>query len=141
LHIESGVGSTFLSCEKPNALPCEQIRIRAGVGEFEAIQLGNLNFRSLDFEGGIGSTRLDFSGQWTKDAAASLKVGIGELSMLLPPYLGAEVNAEKKFLSGLHLESFTQYGASYYSQNYETAKQRLRLHLHTGIGSIRVKWL
>jgi hypothetical protein len=84
---------------------------------------------------------LDFSGQWTKDAAASLKVGIGELSMLLPPYLGAEVNAEKKFLSGLHLESFTQYGASYYSQNYETAKQRLRLHLHTGIGSIRVKWL
>lgn len=141
LEIESGVSTTFLSCESPNNITCDRLRFRAGVGKFEALQLGNLNFRQLDFEGGIGSSRLDFSGQWRDRADVSVKMGIGELVVSLPPQIGAEVDSAKRFLSGLHLESFSQRGGSYYSDNYESAKHRVRFRLVTGIGSIRVRWL
>lgn len=141
LQIQSGVSSTFISCDTPNSIACERLHMKAGVGEFEAIQLGNLNFDSLDFEGGVGSSRLDFAGQWHKNATVSVKMGIGELQIKLPREVAAQVDTEKKFLSGLHLESFFQRGSSYFSDNFDSSSIKLRFRLHTGIGSIQVKWL
>jgi hypothetical protein len=141
LEIESGVSSSSIYCATPNPIVCERLHVKAGVGELEALQLGNLNFSSLDFEGGIGSSRLDFSGQWRNNASISVKMGIGELQIKLPREVGAEVESEKKFLSGLHLESFSQRGSTYFSDNFDSSAIRLSFQLHTGIGSIQVKWL
>ena len=141
LQIQSGVSSTFISCDTPNLIACERLHMKAGVGEFEALQLGNLNFETLDFEGGVGSSHLDFGGRWRRNASVSVKMGIGELQIKLPREVGAQVESEKKFLSGLHLESFLQRGSTYFSDNFDSSSIKLSFHLQTGIGSIRVKWL
>lgn len=141
LEIESGVSSTFISCESPNQVTCKRLRFKAGVGKFEALQLGNLNFRRLEFEGGVGTSRLEFSGQWRDDANVSVQMGVGKLTIQLPSRLGAEVDCRKKFLSGLHLESFTPRGGLYFSDNYDKTQYHVRFRLRTGIGSIHVNWL
>lgn len=141
LDLESGVSSTFLSCDTPNQTACERLHFRAGVGKFEALQLGNLHFRKMDFEGGVGSSQLDFSGQWHDDGDVSVKMGVGELVIKLPSQIGAEVHTEKSFLSGLHLDSFTKQGDRYISDNFQKTSQHVRFELKTGIGSIRVLWL
>jgi hypothetical protein len=141
LDLESGVSSTFIACDTPNPGTCERLHMKAGVGELEALQLGNLNFETMDFEGGIGSSSLDFAGQWRRNASIKVKMGIGELQVRLPREVAAEVNSEKKFLSGLHLESFQQRGSTYFSDNFDSALIRLLFELHTGIGSVSVKWL
>ena len=106
LEVEGGVGSTKMSSYDPNPVECDRIRIRNGVGGMQAVGLGNLNFRALEFEGGVGGANLDFTGEWRNDAEIRIEVGVGGVNVKMPRAIGVEVNAEKHFLSGLHLDGF-----------------------------------
>jgi hypothetical protein len=140
LSLESGVGQTSVSFDKVNPVVCESMEIKAGVGEFRVVGLGNANFTDLSIKSGVGETRLDFTGDWRRDAEVEIKMGIGELVAILPRDLGVEVSGGESFLSSLHLESFHRSGDLYRSDNYDTAKHRMRLHIKTGIGSLKVRW-
>jgi len=50
------------------------------------------------------------------------------------------VEAEKSFLSGMHLEGFTQRDSYHYSENYDSATIRLSVRVETGIGGFRITW-
>jgi hypothetical protein len=141
VDIESGVGEAKMSAYEPNPIACEYIRLKNGVGKFDAIGLGYLNFRRLEFEGGVGGADLDFTGDWKQNADIRIKVGVGGVHIRLPRELGVKVEAEKNFLSGLHLEDFDKQGSYYYSKNYDKASIRVSIDVSTGIGGLRITWL
>lgn len=141
LDLESGVGGSRLSCYEANPIACERIRIKNGVGSVEAVGLGNLNFRELEFEGGVGGANLDFTGEWAQDADISIQVGVGGVTVRMPRDIGVRVEAQKHFLSGLHLEGFTQRDSLYYSENYDKARHRVSLRVATGVGGFRINWI
>lgn len=140
LDLESGVGETRISAFEPNAIRCEQIHIRNGVGSLETTGLGNLNFKELDFEGGVGAANLDFTGQWREDAKVQVEVGVGGVSVRMPREVGVRVEATRHFLSGLHLDGFTQRDNAYYSSNYDNASIRVFVRVVTGVGGFRISW-
>ncbi len=140
LDLKAGLGEVVLAFYQPNQLECRDINIKAGLGEFSSVGLGNANFRHLEFAGGMGEARLDFTGEWQHDAEAEIKLGMGSVSIFLPSDLGVEIDAEERFLSSLHLDSFSKHGRSYLSDNYERSKRKLRIRLQAGIGSIKVRW-
>lgn len=140
LELKAGLGEVVLAFYQPNQLECRDINIKAGLGEFKSIGLGNANFRHLEFSGGMGEASLDFTGQWQQDAEAEIKLGMGSVSIILPSELGVEIDAEERFLSSLHLDSFSKQGRSYLSDNYERSKRKLHIRLQAGIGSIKVRW-
>ena len=119
IDFESGVGEAKMSAYEPNSIPCEYIKLKNGVGRLEAIGLGNFNFRELEFEGGVGGASLDFTGEWKQNADIRIKVGVGGVNVRLPREIGVKVEAEKNFLSGLHLEGFNKQDSYYYSENYD----------------------
>jgi hypothetical protein len=141
IDFESGVGEARLSAYEPNVVPCELVRIKNGVGRLESIGLGNLNFRDLEFEGGVGGANLDFSGEWKQDASVKISVGVGGVNVRMPREIGVRVEAEKNWLSGLHLEGFNLRGSDYYSENYDKAAVRVSVRVTTGIGGFRINWL
>jgi hypothetical protein len=141
VDFESGVGGAKLSAYEPNTVPCEYIRLKSGVGGFDAVGLGNLNFREFEFDGGIGGANLDFSGDWKQNADLRIKVGVGGVNVRLPREIGVRVDAEKHFLSGVHLEGFTQRDSYYYSENYDRASIRVSVRVETGVGGLRITWL
>jgi len=141
LDMESGVGGAKISSYDPNPVECDRVRIRNGVGGMEAVGLGNLNFRELEFEGGVGGADLDFTGQWKQDAQVRIQVGVGGVSVRMPRDLGVEVDAEKNFLSGIHLDGFVKRNSHYYSENYDTAKVRVFMRVTTGVGGFRINWV
>ncbi len=141
LQIESGVGAAKISAYEPNLIPCERIRINSGVGRIDAVGLGNLNFRELEFEGGVGGASLDFTGEWQHDADVHIQVGVGGVHMRMPRDIGVKVEAEKHFLSGLHLDGFTQRAGSYYNETYDDATVRVTIRVVTGVGGFRISWL
>jgi hypothetical protein len=141
LQIEAGVGASKISAYEPNPIQCDNVRIKNGVGSMDAIGLGNLNFRDLEFVGGVGGANLDFTGEWKQGAEIRIQVGVGGVTMKLPRELGVRVEAEKHFLSGLQLDGFTKRDASYYSQNYDKAKLRVSVRVATGIGGFRIVWV
>jgi hypothetical protein len=141
LDLESGVGEARMSLYEPNPIACDGVRIKNGVGQMTAVGLGNLNFREFEFEGGVGGATLDFSGQLTRDANLQIQVGIGGVSVKLPRDVGVRVDAQKNFLSGLHLEGLSKRDGGYYSENYDKAKVRLSFRVVTGVGGFRLSWL
>jgi hypothetical protein len=141
LDLHSGVGGARMSAYEPNPAECQSIRIKSGVGGTEAIGLGNLNFRDLEFEGGVGGADLDFTGQWKQDADVRVQVGVGGVTVKMPRDIGVRVEAEKHFLSGLHLEGFSQRNSYYYSDNYDTAKIRITIRVTTGVGGFQITWM
>jgi hypothetical protein len=141
IDFESGVGEARISSYEANPVPCDSIRLKNGVGRLEAIGIGYLNFRQLEFEGGVGGANLDFTGEWKRNADVRIKVGVGGVHVRLPRELGVKVEAEKNFLSGLHLEDFDKQGPYYYSKNYDKASIRVSFSVETGIGGLRITWL
>jgi hypothetical protein len=141
LQVEAGVGGSKISAYEPNHVSCNTIRIKNGVGAMDAVGLGNLNFRDFEFAGGIGGATLDFTGEWKQGADIRIQVGVGGVTMKVPRELGVRVEAEKHFLSGLHLDGFTKRDASYYSENYDKAKFRLSVRVATGVGGFRIAWV
>jgi len=141
IRFESGVGGGRMSAYEPNSIPCESITIKNGVGRIEAVGLGNLNFRELEFEGGVGGANLDFTGEWKQDADVRIQVGVGGVNVLMPRDIGVRLESEKHFLSGLQLESFQQRDGYYYSENYEKATIKVSVRVVAGIGGLKVTWI
>ena len=140
LDLESGVGGTRISAFEPNSVPCDTIRFKNGVGGLDATGLANLNFRNLEFEGGVGGANLDFTGEWKHDADIRVQVGVGGVSLRMPREIGVRVETEKHFLSGMHLDDFNQRDSYYFSRNYDQASIHVSVRVMTGIGGFRVTW-
>jgi len=141
MDLAAGVGETKMSAYEPNPIPCESVRLKNGVGNLEAVGLGNLNFRDFEFKGGVGAATLDFTGDWKQNADIRIEVGVGGVVVRIPRDLGVKVEAQKHLLSGLQLEHFTQRDSFYYSENYDTAAFRISLRIKTGIGGLKITWV
>jgi hypothetical protein len=141
IEFESGVGGAKITAYEPNSVPCEYVRLKNGVGGFDAVGLGNLNFKQFEFEGGVGGANLDFSGEWKQNADVQIKMGVGGVNIRLPREIGVKVQAAQHFLSGVHLEGFNQKDSYYYSQNYDNAAIRISVRVEAGIGGLKITWL
>lgn len=141
LSFEAGVGGAKMSVYEPNGIPCEFVKVKNGVGGFDATGLGNLNFKEFDFEGGVGGANLDFTGDWRQNAEVRIKLGVGGVNVRLPRGIGVKVEAEKSFLSGLHLEGFSQRDDYHYSEDYDSAPVKVSIRVESGVGGLRISWL
>jgi hypothetical protein len=141
VNLEAGVGGANLTVYQPNPILCNYVRLNNGVGKIDAVGLGNLNFRRLEFAGGVGGADLDFTGDWKHDADIDIRVGVGGVNVRMPRELGVRVDSEKNFLSGVHLEGFSQRDSYYYSENYDRAMIKVLIRVAAGIGGLKVFWV
>ncbi|MDA2926878.1 toast rack family protein [Acidobacteria bacterium AH-259-G07] len=142
LRLESGVGETKLSMLDPNQTTCESLVIRCGVGALEVTGLGNFAFKDFQFQGGVGGSTLDFSGDWDHVGQVEIEMGVGGVEILLPRHIGAEVRFSKSFLSGLSLSGFEKKSKdTYVSDNMDRVDKVLHLRIRAGIGGVEIRWL
>jgi hypothetical protein len=141
LDFDTGVGTAKISSYEPNTVICDHIRLKSGVGSLDAVGLANLNFRELEFKGGVGGANLDFSGDWKQNADIRIQVGVGGVNLNIPREIGVRVEAVKHFLSGLQLEGFNRRDDSSYSKNYDGAAIRITVRVTTGVGGLKITWI
>ncbi len=141
LRIETGASSVELMCEKPNPIVAEKIEIESGVSKFTGTNLSNLNFRVLNFSGGIGSYKLDFGGALRQSAKASIEVGLGSIVVNIPSNIAARVVHDESWLSSSNLddEFIRKRGDVYETREYQDADHRLDLSIESGLGSVKVR--
>jgi hypothetical protein len=141
LDLRNGVGETRVSMLSPNRITCDRANIENGVGSLKMTGLGNLAFRQLTFQGGVGGSELDFSGDWREQGDIRIDVGVGGVQLRVPRSIGAEVQASKTFLSGVDLPQFDRRGDTYVSYNIDRVSRVIRLRIHAGIGGVELKWI
>ena len=69
-----------------------------------------------------------------------MKIGIGELKLVLPRDLGVAITLNR-FLASFDRSGFTKRGGVYYSDNYASAPTGLNLNIDAAFGGIDVQWL
>lgn len=140
LELSTGASETRVSFSAPNRTEAERIDLRAGVSDFRATGLGNANASRFTFEGGVGSTTLDFGGSWRRSASGSIHIGMGSLDLRFPRELGVKI-VKSSFLTQFDSSGLVKRGDAYYSRNWDTAEHQLTLTIEAGMGSIDVRWI
>lgn len=138
LSVETGASETELTFDRPNPARMGRLEMEAGAASLRTRGLGNARFSELSVQGGVGDVRLDFTGEWTGDASATVEVGLGSLRLIFPEELGVRIRRES-FLSSFDVPSeFRRTDAGYVTANWDSAEHRLTMDLSAALGSIRV---
>jgi hypothetical protein len=144
LSISTGASSSKLRFDEKNAGEIKTLRIESGVSKFDADNLNNANFQSLEFEGGVGAYVLDFGGELKKEVKVDINVGLGAITLLIPRKIGVKIKYEDSWFSNLSLddEEFVRRKKGIYeSTNYVDAEGKMNVYIESGLGSVHVKRL
>lgn len=140
LEIATGASETSIQFRNPNPIEAEKVRIQAGAADLQVIGIGNTRARQVEFKGGVGETVLDLSGAWGTNASVSVEMGIGALTVRLPRSIGVRVNRQS-FLTSFSAPGLERRGDGYFSENWETAANRLTVDIRAALGSIDIRWV
>ncbi|MGH7599008.1 MAG: toast rack family protein [bacterium] len=140
LNFNVGAGELNLEFMEPNS-ERPSLSINSGAAEMRAKGLCNANFRRLDFNGGVGTSRLSFDGDWKGDGRVDMNLGVGKNTILLARHIGAKVHPSGSFLSPISLHGFQKRGGMHYSENYDEATGRLDFDIKMGVGHTSIDWI
>lgn len=140
LHVETGASETQMKVSSANPIRAKNVEMKAGAAEFRVEGLGNLRAERIMFQGGVGSTTLDFSGAWERDATARVQMGMGSVVLRFPRSLAVQIN-RNALLTSFDAAGFSRRDGAFYSDNWDAAEQRLTLDLDAAFGSVSVEWI
>ena len=137
--VETGASETEITFDEPNPAVMERLEIRLGAASLEARQLGNAAAETIVVEGAVGEATLDFTGRWTRDAEARVKMGLGSLTLRIPENLGVRIHKRGLLtsFSGLGLRKADD--GSYRTPDWESAEHRLDLTVDAAFGNVEVE--
>jgi hypothetical protein len=137
LKLETGAAEGLLDFSAPNPSEMRRLSLKLGAAGFRVRNLGNANVSRIRVEGGVGSVDLDFGGTLRQDVDIDAAVALGKISLVIPRDVGVRVEVQKLLASFDH-DGLEKRGDAYYSENWDTARVRLRLQAETVLGSIVV---
>lgn len=139
--LNSGASDVVLSFNEPNPEVIENISIESGVSRFSGLHLGNANFKRFRFQGGVGSSSLDFSGGLNREVDVDLELGLGALTILVPEETGARVFYDEGWMSKIDYDrDFTKVDDTQYaSENYGSARGRMNIRIEAGLGRVKLR--
>jgi hypothetical protein len=113
LTVQDGASQVDLSFNEPNQTEMSVLRYETGASNVKLTGLANANFSSLTFSGGAGNYTLDFSGELQRDAVVTIEAGLGDLSLVIPGDMDAQVTVEGTAVNINHSSGWAQNGQTY----------------------------
>jgi hypothetical protein len=102
------------------------------------IDLRGSSVSDLDVALGAGDVTLDLSGVWQQDLNATIKGGLGRVTLILPNSSGARVTT-KGMLSKINARELTNDGGVYTNDAYGLTDVSMHIDIESGIGEIVMK--
>lgn len=133
LGIEMGAGIADINLGGYNIT---RALLRLGVGSFE-IDLSNTNIPLLKLEAGVGEAVLNLSGKRSNDLKANISAGIGELTIIVPEYIGCQLMISG-FLGEISAPGFRKESKVYTNKAYEDSDVKMDFDVSGAIGSINI---
>lgn len=142
LSLSMGASSADILFNTKNKDRINKLKIEAGVSKLNMVGLANANFDKMEFEGGVGSYILDFSGNLSQYSRCDVSLGLGKLTIKVPKNLNVKIRTEDSFLASIRIsdEYFVRRsGGTYYSVNFDDSEPFLDLYIETGMGNLKVQ--
>ncbi|MCD6205864.1 MAG: hypothetical protein J7L22_09395 [Candidatus Marinimicrobia bacterium] len=142
LNLECGLSDVSMEFSEKNQERIHSLVIQTGLGNVEAIGLSNTNMDRFDVECGLGSTKLRFDGDLTRDVRGKITVGLGSVTIQIPKEYAVQIEAESSFLSSLNFSGFREVDENVYrSRNWKDADKRIYMVIEIGLGSVDIDWI
>jgi hypothetical protein len=119
-----------------SAVPLE-LEIDMGVGKSE-IDLKGLNLRRFSLEAGVGEGTVDLSGPRPSDLDATIKAGVGKLTLILPADVGVRVKAQAG-LGHVNADGLKADGDAWVNEAWGKTKTSVRVEVQGGIGEVEMR--
>jgi len=119
-----------------NAVPLE-LKLKFGAGEGN-LDLRGLSLTSLGIDMGVGSLKLDLSGERKENLDVRIKGGVGEGTIYLPEGVGVRAKV-KGGIGSVHAGSMHKDGEVYTNDAYGKTTVSINISVEAGIGSIHLK--
>jgi hypothetical protein len=142
-YIETGSARTEIRLRGHNPIPMSFCKINAGFGEFAMNGISDLNADQFIFSGGVGYYSLNFNGKLTKNLDATVEVGLGKVSVNIPPEAGrVRVLYDDSYFSSFSFNGLTKRRDGYFTSVGfdESSAPILTLHLSSGLGKMVVNY-
>lgn len=101
------------------------------------LTLGTLSLRSVEINIGVGELKVDLRGSPKRDYDVSVRGGVGEATVYLPPSVGIRAEASGG-IGGLQVRGLHKEGSEYVNDAYAKSKVKIHLSVHGGVGSINL---
>jgi len=141
LNLSTGASEVTLTFDRENTSLIDHLSIESGFSRFTGLNLGNANFREFHFVGGVGTYYLDFSGNLSREVDVNVEVGVGVLTMIVPPAVGARLSYDKSWISPLKCDKDFKVvdEQEYVTENYSDASGRMNIRVESGLGSVTIR--
>jgi hypothetical protein len=113
LTVRDGASHVDLSFQEPNQTEMSVLRYETGASDVKLTGLANANFSTLTFSGGAGNYTLDFGGELQRDAVVTVNSGVGNVSLIVPEGIEADVTVESAAVNINHGSGWSQNGQKY----------------------------
>lgn len=101
------------------------------------VNLKNSSVSDIQFHLLAGEARIDLSGKWNNSGTASIKGGIGEVTVIVPKETGVRISVSGG-LGEVNIPFFHKENNVYVNDLFQKTKHTLYLNISGGIGQINV---
>lgn len=115
-----------------------ELSLKLGVGE-STIDLRDVDVRDLEVLTGVGSAKIDLSGERTNDVNATIECGVGEMLIRVPSAMGVRIIGAQDGLGDFETPGFTEDGRDLVNAAYAESGPKLEIKLTRGVGEVRVE--
>jgi hypothetical protein len=137
--VHSVATRTVIRASRPNRIACETLDLDGGAAEVITEKLGNLRCAEIRFEGGIGQTTLDLTGDWTSTLRVQARQALGTLKLNLPKDAGVRIVLDRT-LASFEPTGFTKEGNAWVTPNFRSASRSIQVDVTSAVGGLEVSW-
>jgi len=137
LDLTAGVADLQVRFDEPNPQTMDLFDVRTGASRLEFSQLGNAHFRSLTFDGGVGTYIFDLSGEWQHSAQVSIKAGASKITLYVPQDVGVRLCTGT--LRGADYDGLNEQDGCYVNELYQISDLTLEIELDVGLSDLKVR--
>lgn len=120
-----------------NEVPID-LRVELGAGNAN-IDASELDLTALDIAAGAGNVTVDLSGERQRDLAASIRGGVGSLTVLLPGDAGVKVDVSGGLGQVVATGLSRNEDGSFVNAAFDTAENTIVLDIEGGVGEINLE--
>ena len=135
LTIKDGASDVEVSFSESNPTEMSVFRYETGASSVKLTGLANANFSTLIFNGGAGEYTLDFSGELQQDATARVEGGFGNMNLVIPEGVDANVSVEGGPVNVNHSSGWGQNNHTY---TQEGSGPTLTIIVKMGAGNVTI---
>jgi hypothetical protein len=139
LNVNCGLSDVEIEINKRNDVICKTVNIESGLGDLEVYGLGNLAAKDIDINVGLGSAKIDMTGDKIYDVDVDVDVGLGSLDMILPKGVNIEIYVDASFLSSVDIYGLKQKKNKYWvTSEWDSDNPTISMDVNVGMGSVDI---